>query len=144
MMAAVAPPHDGPVLSLRNVERRYKSGDKILHVLRGVDLDLHAGEMVGLIGPSGSGKSTLLHVAGLLEKPDSGEVSFNGKNALSMSDQARTLARRLQLGFVYQFHHLLPELNAIDNVCAPLMINGMSKRLAHKRGRDLLRMMCLI
>jgi lipoprotein-releasing system ATP-binding protein len=132
-----------PVLSLRNVERRYKSGDRILHVLRGVDLDLHPGEIVGLIGPSGSGKSTLLHVAGLLEKPDAGHVMFGGKDALTMSDDARTLARRLQLGFVYQFHHLLPELNAVDNVAAPLMINGVSRAKARKRGQELLSMMGL-
>jgi len=133
-----------PVLSLKNVERQYKSGDKILHVLRGINLDLHPGEMTGLIGPSGSGKSTLLHVAGLLEKPDRGEVLFNGKNALTMSDDARTLARRMQLGFVYQFHHLLPELNAVDNVAAPLMINGMSRGKARKRGQELLRQMGLV
>jgi lipoprotein-releasing system ATP-binding protein len=133
-----------PVLSLKNVERQYKSGDKILHVLRGINLDLRPGEMTGLIGPSGSGKSTLLHVAGLLEKPDSGEVLFNGKNALTMSDDARTLARRMQLGFVYQFHHLLPELNAVDNVAAPLMINGMSRGKARKRGQELLRQMGLV
>lgn len=133
-----------PVLSLKNVERQYKSGDKILHVLRGINLDLRPGEMTGLIGPSGSGKSTLLHVAGLLEKPDSGEVLFNGKNALAMSDDARTLARRMQLGFVYQFHHLLPELNAVDNVAAPLMINGMSRGRARKRGQELLRQMGLV
>ena len=132
-----------PVLSLKGVERRYKSGDRILQVLRGIDLELRAGEMTGLIGPSGSGKSTLLHVAGLLEKPDAGEVMFNGKNALAMSDDARTLARRLQLGFVYQFHHLLPELNAVDNVAAPLMINGMSRGKARKRGQELLRQMGL-
>jgi lipoprotein-releasing system ATP-binding protein len=132
-----------PVLSLRGVERHYKSGDRTLHVLRGIDLDLHAGKMVGLIGPSGSGKSTLLHVAGLLEKPDAGTVTFNGKDALSMSDTARTMARRLQLGFVYQFHHLLPELNAVDNVAAPLMINGMSRSRARKRGQELLSMMGL-
>jgi lipoprotein-releasing system ATP-binding protein len=100
--------------------------------------------MTGLIGPSGSGKSTLLHVAGLLEKPDRGEVLFNGKNALTMSDDARTLARRMQLGFVYQFHHLLPELNAVDNVAAPLMINGMSRGKARKRGQELLRQMGLV
>lgn len=132
-----------PVLSLKNVERQYKSGDKILHVLRGINLDLRPGEMTGLIGPSGSGKSTLLHVAGLLEKPDSGEVLFNGKNALTMSDDARTMARRMQLGFVYQFHHLLPELNAVDNVAAPLMINGMSRGKARQRGQELLRQMGL-
>jgi lipoprotein-releasing system ATP-binding protein len=137
-------PSRSPVLSLKGVERHYKSGDRMLHVLRGVNLDLYAGEMAGLIGPSGSGKSTLLHVAGLLEKPDSGEVTFNGKNALTMSDDARTLARRLQLGFVYQFHHLLPELNAVDNVAAPLMINGMSRGKARQRGQELLRQMGLV
>ena len=142
MMDASSPVQ--PVLSLKNVERQYKSGDKILHVLRGINLDLRPGEMTGLIGPSGSGKSTLLHVAGLLEKPDSGEVLFNGKNALTMSDDARTMARRMQLGFVYQFHHLLPELNAVDNVAAPLMINGMSRGKARQRGQELLRQMGLV
>jgi lipoprotein-releasing system ATP-binding protein len=143
MMTDAIASNAAPVLSLKGVERRYKSGDRILHVLRGVDLDLFAGQMVGLIGPSGSGKSTLLHVAGLLEKPDEGVVLFNGKDALAMSDEARTLARRLQLGFVYQFHHLLPELNAVDNVAAPLMINGMSRTKARRRGQELLAMMGL-
>jgi lipoprotein-releasing system ATP-binding protein len=132
-----------PVLSLKGVERHYRSGERELHVLRGVDLDLHAGEITGLIGPSGSGKSTLLHVAGLLEQPDSGIVLFNGKDALKMTDRERTVVRRLQLGFVYQFHHLLPELNAVDNVAAPLMINGQSRAKARKRGQELLRMMGL-
>ena len=131
------------VLSLKGVERHYRSGERELHVLRGVDLDLHAGEITGLIGPSGSGKSTLLHVAGLLEQPDSGIVLFNGKDALKMTDRERTVVRRLQLGFVYQFHHLLPELNAVDNVAAPLMINGQSRAKARKRGQELLRMMGL-
>ena len=132
-----------PVLSLKGVTRHYKSGDRELNVLRGVDLDLHPGEMTGLIGPSGSGKSTLLHVAGLLEQPDSGEVLFNGKDALKMSDRDRTVVRRLQIGFVYQFHHLLPELNAVDNVASPLMINGMSRSKARQRGAELLRQMGL-
>ena len=132
-----------PVLSLKGVTRHYKSGDRDLNVLRGVDLNLHPGEMTGLIGPSGSGKSTLLHVAGLLEQPDSGEVYFNGKDALKMSDRDRTVVRRLQIGFVYQFHHLLPELNAVDNVASPLMINGMSRSKARKRGAELLRQMGL-
>jgi lipoprotein-releasing system ATP-binding protein len=132
-----------PVLSLQKVERFYKSGDRTLHVLRGIDLDLRAGEMTGLIGPSGSGKSTLLHVAGLLEKPDAGSVYFNGRDAQKMGDRERTIVRRLQLGFVYQFHHLLPELSAVDNVAAPLMINGMSRSKARKRGQELLRMMGL-
>jgi lipoprotein-releasing system ATP-binding protein len=140
---AVAPVASQPVLSLRGVTRNYKSGDRVLEVLRGIDLELRPGEMTGLVGPSGSGKSTLLHVAGLLEKPDSGSVSIAGKDALRMSDRDRTIARRLQLGFVYQFHHLLPELSAVDNVAAPLMINGMSKSRARRRGEELLRMMGL-
>ena len=143
MMDAAGTPSQTPVLSLSEVTRDYKSGERTLNVLRGVDLDLRAGEMTGLIGPSGSGKSTLLHVAGLLERPDTGRVFINGKDALRMSDRDRTVARRLQLGFVYQFHHLLPELNAVDNVAAPLMINGMSRGKARKRGQELLRMMNL-
>jgi lipoprotein-releasing system ATP-binding protein len=132
-----------PVLSLGNVTRSYRSGDRMLEVLRGIDLELRPGEITGLVGPSGSGKSTLLHVAGLLEKPDSGSVFFGGKDALKMSDEERTRVRRLQLGFVYQFHHLLPELNAVDNVSAPLMINGMSRAKARKQGEELLRQMGL-
>jgi lipoprotein-releasing system ATP-binding protein len=147
MMEAEAAPRPvstaAPVLELKGVVRRYKSGDRTLEVLRGVDLALRPGEMTGLVGPSGSGKSTLLHVAGLLEKPDEGHVFFGGKDALKMSDHDRTIARRLQLGFVYQFHHLLPELNAVDNVAAPLMINGQPRSKARKRGQDLLRMMGL-
>lgn len=141
--SAASAPAGTPVLQLKNVERHYRSGERALHVLRGVDLELRAGEMTGLIGPSGSGKSTLLHVAGLLEQPDSGQVFFNGKDALKMSDRDRTVVRRLQIGFVYQFHHLLPELNAVDNVAAPLMINGMSRAKARKRGTELLRQMGL-
>jgi len=132
-----------PVLELKKVERSFKSGDRTLQVLRGVDLVLRAGEMTGLVGPSGSGKSTLLHIAGLLEKPDSGEVLLDGEPVLSLNDRRRTLLRRLKLGFVYQFHHLLPELSAIDNVAAPLMINGMSARAARERARELLRRMDL-
>jgi lipoprotein-releasing system ATP-binding protein len=132
-----------PVLTLRGVTRSFRSGEKTLEVLKGADLDLRPGEMTGLVGPSGSGKSTLLHIAGLLEKPDSGEVRIGGKDALKMGDRERTVTRRLQLGFVYQFHHLLPELNAVDNVAAPLMINGVSRRKARMRGQELLRLMGL-
>jgi lipoprotein-releasing system ATP-binding protein len=132
-----------PVLQLAGVARSYKSGDKRLDVLKSIDLALNAGEVSGLVGPSGSGKSTLLHVAGLLEKPDAGNVSFMGKNALTMGDRQRTLTRRLQLGFVYQFHHLLPELSAIDNIAAPLMINGASRKVARKRAAELLEQMGL-
>ena len=94
--SATPTPSNTPVLELRNVERHYRSGERALHVLRGVDLELRPGEMTGLIGPSGSGKSTLLHVAGLLEQPDSGQVFFNGKDALKMSDRDRTVVRRLR------------------------------------------------
>jgi lipoprotein-releasing system ATP-binding protein len=132
-----------PVLSLKGVTRAYSSGDRTLNVLRGVDLDLHPGEVTGLVGPSGSGKSTLLHIAGLLEKPDSGSVTIGGRDALKMSDHDRTMVRRIQLGFVYQFHHLLPEMNAIDNVAAPLMLNGQSRTKARARARELLRQMGL-
>ena len=132
-----------PVLALTNVARSYQSGDKRLDVLKSIDLALNAGEVSGLVGPSGSGKSTLLHVAGLLEKPDAGEVAFMGKNALTMGDKERTLTRRMKLGFVYQFHHLLPELSAIDNIAAPLMLNGVSRKLARKRAAELLEQMGL-
>ena len=132
-----------PVLELTGVARSYKSGDKRLDVLKSIDLALNAGEVSGLVGPSGSGKSTLLHVAGLLEKPDAGNVSFMGKDALAMGDRERTLTRRMQLGFVYQFHHLLPELSAIDNIAAPLMINGASRKVARKRAAELLEQMGL-
>jgi lipoprotein-releasing system ATP-binding protein len=132
-----------PVIRLRGVTRSYKSGDRTLHVLRGVDLDLQPGEVTGLIGPSGSGKSTLLHVAGLLEKPDAGEVFLGDRDTLKMNDKQRTFARRTELGFVYQFHHLLPELNALDNVAAPLMINGVPHKKAAVRAGELLNLMGL-
>jgi lipoprotein-releasing system ATP-binding protein len=134
---------EAPVLELKGVERRFQSGERVLNVLRGVDLALRPGEMTGLVGPSGSGKSTLLHIAGMLERPDAGEVLLEGSPVLSLNDRRRTLLRRLKLGFVYQFHHLLPELSAVDNVAAPLMINGMDRKAARARARDLLRRMDL-
>ncbi len=127
------------VLTLAGVARSYLSGDKVLNVLKSIDLTLHAGEVSGLVGPSGSGKSTLLHIAGLLEKPDAGEVTFLGKDALKMGDRERTLTRRLQLGFVYQFHHLLPELSAVDNIAAPLMLNGVSRQQCPRTGSRIAR-----
>jgi lipoprotein-releasing system ATP-binding protein len=143
MMDAAVPVSEKPVLELAGVARHYQSGDKRLDVLKSIDLQLHPGELTGLVGPSGSGKSTLLHVAGLLEKPDAGAVTFMGRNALTMGDRARTQTRRLLLGFVYQFHHLLPELSAVDNIAAPLMLNGVSRGKARKRARELLEMMNL-
>jgi lipoprotein-releasing system ATP-binding protein len=142
-MSGQQPQETAPVLSLAGVTRSYRSGDRTLNVLRGIDLDLLPGQVTGLVGPSGSGKSTLLHIAGMLEKPDAGSVIISGRDALRMSDHDRTMVRRIQLGFVYQFHHLLPEMNAIDNVAAPLMLNGMSRSKARKRAQELLRQMGL-
>ncbi len=132
-----------PIMRLINVSRQYVTGEGMLQVLDGVNLELRPGEMVGLVGPSGSGKSTLLHTAGLLEFPDSGLVEIDGQDAAGMKERERTLTRRRKLGFVYQFHHLLPELNAIDNVAAPLMIDGVKKSLARERARSLLNSMGL-
>ena len=126
------------VLSLRGIHRSYKSGDKSLHVLNGVDLDVRAGEIVGLIGPSGSGKSSLLHAAGLLEKPDQGKIFVAGADCTAMPDAQRTRVRLNAIGFVYQFHHLLPEFSALDNVGLPLRIAGQTVEQAQDRARSLL------
>ena len=126
------------VLELRNVSRTYKSGGGELVVLDGADIQLNAGELVGLVGPSGSGKSTLLHLAGLLEPPDAGQVILEGVDCHKLSDRERTLLRRQKLGFVYQFHHLLPEFNAVDNIAMPLMIDGVEREKARKKGTSLL------
>ena len=126
------------VLELRSVERTYQSGAGPLQVLRGASLTLDAGELVGLVGPSGSGKSTLLHTAGLLEKPDGGEVWLEGENCNTLSDRELTRRRRHKLGFIYQFHHLLPEFNAADNIAMPLMIAGAPRAEARKKAAALL------
>ena len=125
-------------LSLRDVRRRFHQGEAELDVLRGVDLDLSAGEVVALVGPSGAGKSTLLQIAGLLEYPDSGEVVLSGEACSSLNDAARTRIRRQKLGFVYQFHHLLPEFNALENVVLPQMLAGHSRSDASDRAMSLL------
>jgi len=126
------------VLELRGVVRQYKSEGGVLRVLEGADLTLNQGELVGLIGPSGSGKSTLLHTAGLLEKPEGGEVFLEGENCMTLNDAGRTRLRREKLGFVYQFHHLLPEFNARDNVAMPLMVGGLPRRKAREKADILL------
>jgi len=113
-----------PALSLRGLTRVYETEGERLEVLRGADLELRAGELVGLVGPSGSGKSSLLHAAALLETPTSGEVEINGQNGLALSERDRTALRRREIGFVYQFHHLLPELDALGNVALPRLIAG--------------------
>jgi lipoprotein-releasing system ATP-binding protein len=127
-----------PVLSIRGLERTYVTGDRKLSVLRGVDLDLQPGEIVGLIGPSGSGKSSLLHAAGLLEHPDAGRIVIEGRDCSDLGDRARTQVRLGAIGFVYQFHHLLQEFTALDNVALPQMIAGRSRAVARERAAELL------
>src|SRR5215217_6577378 len=129
---------DQPALLLSRVERRYPQGEGFLDILRGADLSVSPGEMVALVAPSGTGKSTLLHLAGLLEKPDGGEVFVGGEPTSSMDDRNRTRLRREEIGFVYQFHHLLPEFSAIENVVMPQIIRGLGKEEARERGRQLL------
>ncbi|MCQ8241408.1 ABC transporter ATP-binding protein [Rhizosaccharibacter radicis] len=125
-------------LALRGVSRRYASGDGTLDVLRGADLVLAPGEIVALVAPSGTGKSTLLHLAGLLEKPQEGAVLLAGRDAGRLSDAERTAIRRDSIGFVYQFHHLLAEFTARENVVLPQMIAGRSRREAGRRAEELL------
>ena len=134
---------DGFPLSLRGIRRTFQQGDRKLEVLRSVSLDLKAGEIVALVGQSGSGKSTLLHIAGLLEHPDGGDVVLDGKGAGKLGDGARTALRRRFLGFVYQYHHLLPEFSALENVMLPQMLNGLSRSESRVRANDLLTMVGL-
>lgn len=127
-----------PILRLRGIVRDYPSGPRTLHVLKGVDLDIFPGEIVGLIGPSGSGKSSLLHAAGLLERPNQGRVGIGGRECTDLPESERTRVRLGQIGFVYQFHHLLPELTALENVVLPQMIAGAKPGPARARAKDLL------
>ncbi|MBM6595777.1 ABC transporter ATP-binding protein [Microvirga pudoricolor] len=127
-----------PALYLSKVERRYPQAGGALEVLCGTDLAIWPGEIVALVAPSGTGKSTLLHVAGLLEKPDGGEVFVGSRPTASMNDQERTKLRREELGFVYQFHHLLPEFSAIENVVLPQIIRGLPRGEAKERATQIL------
>lgn len=138
-----APTQKRPILSVRNLTRTYKSGGGLLTVLASAAIDIFPGEMVGLVGPSGSGKSTLLHAAGLLEKPDTGEVYINGRECLKLADDKRTQIRRDSIGVVYQFHHLQKEFTAVENVMIPQMIAGVSERVARAEGERLLTSMGL-
>jgi lipoprotein-releasing system ATP-binding protein len=126
------------VLALDHVSRSFQQGAARLEVVRDVSLSLEAGEFVALIGPSGAGKSTLLQICGLLEPPSAGEVFIKGEPAGKLSDARRTELRRTTIGFVYQYHHLLPEFSALENVAIPQMIGGVSRRKARARGRELL------
>lgn len=127
------------ILRLDGVTRTYaKDGPAPVEVLRGVDLALNAGEVVAMVAPSGAGKSTLLHIAGLLDTPDSGRVVLAGRDMTGESDRARTAARRERLGFVYQFHHLLPEFSAAENIVLPQLANGVPDRAARARAAMLL------
>jgi lipoprotein-releasing system ATP-binding protein len=134
--AAAAAPETA--LKLQDVARAYGTGSGPLTVLADANLAVVPGEMVALVAPSGAGKSTLLHVAGLLERPDRGEVFINGQGTSGLSDDGRTALRRTQIGFVYQFHHLLPEFSALENVALPQMIAGLSRREAERRAAELL------
>jgi lipoprotein-releasing system ATP-binding protein len=125
-------------ITLDHIERRFKLAGGILEVLRGASLTVNRGECVALVGPSGAGKSTLLHIAGLLERPDGGDVILAGKSCARMGEAERTEMRGKALGFVYQFHYLLPEFSALENVMIPLMIGGESRGKARGRARELL------
>ncbi|SOD94149.1 ABC transporter ATP-binding protein [Caenispirillum bisanense] len=127
-----------PALRLAEVRRSFKQGGETLEVLRGIDLSIAKGEIVALVGPSGSGKSTMLQICGLLEKPSSGSVAIAGTEAGRLSDDKRTALRRSHLGFVYQYHHLLPEFSAVENVVIPQMIAGVSRGKAKERAMMLL------
>jgi lipoprotein-releasing system ATP-binding protein len=127
-----------PILQLAGVARHYREGEARLDILNGAELCLRAGETVALIAPSGAGKSTLLHIAGLLERADGGEVFIAGRPTSRMSDADRTRLRRTAIGFVYQFHHLLPEFTALENVALPQTIRGLDRREAERRAAELL------
>lgn len=129
------------VLELKSVGRSYVQGGKKLAILEQANLSLKAGEMVALVAPSGAGKSTLLHIAGLLERPDSGDVILNNNAAGRLSDDERSAIRRKELGFVYQFHHLLPEFSALENIMIPQMINGLDRAGSAERAMQLLQYM---
>ena len=127
-----------PVLEIRNLVRSFPQANGVLEVFKGANATVRRGEIVTLIGPSGAGKSSLLHIAGLLEPPTSGEVLIEGRSAASLSDAERTSIRRTTLGFVYQFHHLLPEFSALENVMMPQRIAGASHAAARAEGLRLL------
>lgn len=129
---------EGAILELHELRRSFAQGSRHIDVLDGASTAIYPGEAVALVGPSGSGKSTLLHIAGLLETPDSGTVIVKGRNCTGLSDNERTAVRRNAMGFIYQFHQLLPEFSALENVVIPQMIHGSTRRIAQARAKELL------
>jgi len=127
-----------PILQLEGVTRSFRQGEKEVVVLRGVDAVLWPGQAVALVGPSGAGKSTLLHITGLLESPSGGRVIINGRDCATMTEAERTRLRRREIGFVYQFHQLLPEFSALENVVIPQLILGKSRKAAEAHAQELL------
>ena len=127
-----------PVLALDGIRRRFVQGQAVLDVLQGIDLVMPRGTIAALVGPSGTGKSTLLHIAGLLERPSAGEVAIEGRACNGLGDSERTRLRRERIGFVYQFHHLLPDFTALENVAMPQLIAGRAKREAESAATALL------
>lgn len=132
-----------PAVALKGIHRMFEQGGNKLEVLKGVSFALYPGEMVALVGPSGAGKSTLLHIAGLLERSSSGEVFVEGAKCSGLSEIQRTRLRLSKIGFVYQFHHLLPEFSALENIMLPQMIGRLSRKEARQRARELLSMVGL-
>jgi lipoprotein-releasing system ATP-binding protein len=130
-------------LQLRDIHRVFRQGEREINVLKGANADLYPGQAVALVGPSGAGKSTLLHITGLLETPDAGRVFVGGRDCSRFDDNERTRVRRVEMGFVYQFHQLLPEFSALENVAIPQMIRGASWVAAERRASELLGMLGL-
>src|SRR5271170_2801180 len=135
---AVAAVEDKPIVFLQAITRQFRQGDSTLDILKGAELAVWRGQSVALVAPSGAGKSTLLHIAGLLEPADSGEVYIDAVATSHLTDIARTRIRRSDIGFVYQFHHLLPEFSAVENVMLPQMIRGLASSQARTRAAELL------
>lgn len=127
-----------PALHLQNLRRAYAQGSRIIEVLKGATASLYSGEVVALLGPSGAGKSTLLHIAGLLERPNAGAVVIDGVDCVKLNDSDRTRKRRAEIGFIYQFHHLLPEFSALENTVLPQLILGLTRAEAEDRAKQLL------
>jgi lipoprotein-releasing system ATP-binding protein len=127
-----------PLIYLHNICRQFRQGNATLEILKGAQLAVWGGQSVALVAPSGAGKSTLLHIAGLLERADAGEVYVDGVATANLSDPQRTRIRRTEIGFIYQFHHLLPEFSALENVMLPQMVRGLRRKEARARGAELL------